>query len=200
MDVRMELSRIVITETSPQQVIFLKEVGGERSFPIVIGINEALAIDRRLKGVEFPRPMTHDLLASVIEALGGRLAKIVINDLRDHTFIATLYIERNGEMITVDSRPSDAIALGVAFDTPIYVAEHVLEEVVAGPADLETQREALRMRREELTQEIARVQRRLDNENFQAAASNKDIQALRRYLHEMQAELEAIEEILRRID
>ena len=199
MDVRMELSRIVITETSPQQEIFLKEVGGDRSFSIAIGINEALAIDCRLKGVPFPRPRTHDLLAAVIEAMGGRVAKIVINDLRDRTFIATLYIERDGEVITVDSRPSDAIALGVAFDTPIYVAEHVLDEVATGPMDLEAQREALRMRRDELAEEIARVQRRLDNEGFQATASTKDIRTLRRYLQEMQAELDAIEEILRHI-
>ena len=105
MDVAVELSRIVITETSPQQTIILKEKEGERSFPIVIGINEALAIDRRLKGVEMPRPMTHDLLASVIGAMGGRLERIVINDLRDHTFIATLHIRRGAEVLEIDSGP-----------------------------------------------------------------------------------------------
>ena len=129
MDIEMELSRIVIQETSEQQFIFLKECGGERTFPIVIGIGEAIAIDRRLKGIPTPRPMTHDLLYNVITEMGGTLEKIVISDLRDHTFFAVLYISLDGEMLEIDSRPSDAIALGVVENTPIYVAEHVLDEV-----------------------------------------------------------------------
>ena len=133
MDVPMELSRIVITELGDQQVIFLKEKGGERSFPILIGINEALAIDRRLKGLPTPRPMTHDLLASVIEALGGTVEKIVVNDLVEHTFYATLYIRQDNRLLEIDSRPSDAIALGSAMGTPIYVAEHVLDSVLKSP-------------------------------------------------------------------
>src|ERR1035437_3990805 len=134
MDVLMELSRILITEMGDQQVIFLREKGGERTFPILIGTGEALAIDRRLKQIPTPRPMTHDLLANVIEAMGGTLEKIVIGDLHEHTFIATLFIRRDGEVIEVDSRPSDAIALGVAFETPIYVAQHVLEEILREPS------------------------------------------------------------------
>ena len=133
MEIRCELVRILITETGEQQVIVLKEAEGERAFPIVIGFFEAAAIDRRLKGHVLPRPMTHDLLAGVIEALGGRLAKIIITDLKDHTFFANLVIERNGAAILVDARPSDAIALAAANNTPIFVEDHVLEEV-AGPA------------------------------------------------------------------
>ena len=128
MDIEMELSRIIINETSDQQIIVLKERHGHRSFPIVIGIVEVFAIDRRLKGIKPPRPMTHDLLAGVIEGLGAKIEKIVINDLRDHTFFAKIYLSMNGRTIEVDSRPSDAIALGTASNTPIYVAEHVLEE------------------------------------------------------------------------
>lgn len=128
MDVRMELSRIIITETGEQQVIVLKERDGDRSFPIAIGIAEALAIERRLKGRAMARPMTHDLLASVIEQLGGRLEKIIVNDLRDGTFYARLYIRQNGQAVEIDSRPSDAIALGVASETPIYVSDRVLAE------------------------------------------------------------------------
>lgn len=122
----MDLSKIIITETHDQQVIVLKERDGERRFPIMIGIYEALAIDRRLKEQKTARPLTHDLLASVLEEMGGELEKIVVSDLRDHTFYATLYIRRNGELLAVDSRPSDAIALGAGTDTPIYVSEHVL--------------------------------------------------------------------------
>lgn len=129
MAVQVELKRIIIAETSDQQVIYLKEVEGERSFPIVIGSTEALAIDRRLKGQQTPRPQTHELLSDVIEKLAGKLERIVINDLQDHTFFAKLVIRHEGKSIEVDSRPSDAIALGVANNVPIFVAEHVLDQV-----------------------------------------------------------------------
>ena len=128
MAVRMELSRILITETQDYQLIELREVDGERRFPIVIGIYEAAAIERRLKNIPMKRPQTHELLADTIEAMGGRLDSIVINDLREHTFFAKLVIARDDEMIEVDSRPSDAIALGIANDVPIYVEEHVLND------------------------------------------------------------------------
>jgi hypothetical protein len=128
MDVEVELSRIIINETSDQQIIVLKERHGERGFPIVIGIVEIFAIDRRLKGIKPPRPMTHDLLDNVIEGVGASIDKIVINDLRNHTFYAQIYLKLNGRSVTVDSRPSDAIALGAATGVPLYVAEHVLEQ------------------------------------------------------------------------
>jgi uncharacterized protein len=131
MEVQMELSRIIITETSDQKIIVLREKFGERSFPIVIGINEAFAIDRRIKGIETPRPLTHDLMASLIERLSAQLEKIVIYDLRDHTFFAKLVLRRDGSLIEVDSRPSDAIALGAGTETPIFVEEGVLRDVVA---------------------------------------------------------------------
>ena len=130
MEVRMDLAQIVISETRDQQLIVLRERNGERVLPIVIGLTEALAIDRRVKGVQLQRPMTHDLLANVIESLSAELEKIVVNDLQDHTFYAKLVIRRQGELIEVDSRPSDAIALGVAGEVPIYVEDHVLREVM----------------------------------------------------------------------
>ena len=128
MDIEVELSRILINETSDQQIILLKEKHGSRSFPIIIGIVEIFAIDRRIKGIKTPRPMTHDLLASVIDSLGAKIEKIVINDLREHTFYARIYLAIEGKVIEVDSRPSDAIALGVASNTPIFVAEHVFDQ------------------------------------------------------------------------
>ena len=128
MDKEVELSRIIINETSDQQIIVLKERNGQRSFPIVIGIVEIFAIDRRLKGLKPPRPMTHDLLDNVIENLGARVEKIVINDLRNHTFYARIHLSSDGRTVQIDSRPSDAIALGVASNAPIYVAEHVFDE------------------------------------------------------------------------
>ena len=134
MQIRCELVRIMITETGDHQVIVLKESEGKRAFPIVIGFFEAAAIDRRIKGHVLPRPMTHELLSSVIEAMGGRLQKVIVTDLKDHTFFADLVIHRNGAEVHVDARPSDAIALAVAGSTPIFVEEHVLNEV-AGPKE-----------------------------------------------------------------
>jgi bifunctional DNase/RNase len=127
--VQMELKRIIISEVHDQQVIMLKEVEGDRTFPIVIGIFEATSIDRRVKNMPSPRPLTHDLVASVIDTLGGELRDIHISDLKDHTYFAKLRIRMNGEMVEVDSRPSDAIALAVTAKVPIYVAEDVLDEV-----------------------------------------------------------------------
>ena len=129
MSVQMELSKIIISEMQDQQIIVLKEVDGDRKFPIVIGSGEAYAIDRRLKGILHPRPLTHDLLAAVIEQLGGSIERIEINNLQDHTFFARIHIRHEGNTVKVDSRPSDAIALGVATSVPIYVAEHVLDAV-----------------------------------------------------------------------
>jgi bifunctional DNase/RNase len=129
MAVRMELARVLIRETSDTHVVELREVGGERIFPILIGIHEAMAIERRILGQQPPRPQTHELLASVIESLGGSVEKVVITDLKQSTFFARLYIRKNGELIDIDSRPSDAIALGVATEVPIYVEEEVLDAV-----------------------------------------------------------------------
>ena len=129
MSIQMELHKIIISEMQDQQIIMLKEVDGERTFPIVIGSGEAYAIDRRLKGIPTPRPLTHDLLANIIDHLGGEISQIEINDLENHTFFARIHIRQNGRTLEVDSRPSDAIALGIATSVPIFVAEHVLDEV-----------------------------------------------------------------------
>ncbi|MCQ4575269.1 MAG: bifunctional nuclease family protein [Candidatus Brocadiales bacterium] len=128
--VRMELVRIVISETSDHQIIVLKESHGQRSFPIVIGLHEAWAIDRAVKGIPTPRPLTHDLLNSIMEGLGAGLSQIIISDLRNNTFYAKLMVRGNDDgVVEIDSRPSDAIALAMQRKTPIFVEEKVLEEV-----------------------------------------------------------------------
>jgi bifunctional DNase/RNase len=126
----MDLKRIIINEIQDQQVIMLRETEGERSFPIVIGIFEATSIDRRVKGMPSPRPLTHDLVAAVIDLMGGELQDIFISDLREHTYFAKLRIRKDGELVEVDCRPSDAIALAVTAKVPIYVAEDVLGEAL----------------------------------------------------------------------
>lgn len=128
MEVRCDLARIVIFEDRDQQNILLRERGGMRILPIVIGSSEALAIDRRLKGLSPPRPHTHELLTAVISGLNAELEKIVITDLRDGTFFAKLVLRQQGEIVEIDCRPSDAIALGVGCDTPLYVEEQVLRD------------------------------------------------------------------------
>ena len=129
MPVQMELKRIIISEIHEQQQIMLKEVDGDRSFPIVIGIFEATSIDRRVKGITNPRPLTHDLVANTVESMGGELQDVFINDLREHTYFAKLRVRQEGELVEIDCRPSDAIALAVTAKVPIFVAEDVLGEV-----------------------------------------------------------------------
>jgi len=128
MALRMELSRILIHELKDYQLIELREADGERTFPILIGLPEAQAIERRMKGQRVKRPQTHELLANVIDSLGAKLESITICDLSEHTFYATLDVSRDGgETLHIDARPSDAIALGIANDAPIYCEEHVLD-------------------------------------------------------------------------
>ncbi len=129
--VHMELLRIVISELSDQQVVYLREVDGPRSFPILIGIFEATSISRHIKGEAAQRPLTHDLLRNVVEELGCEVQDVVISDLREHTYYARIRIKKEGELVEVDSRPSGAIALAVQFKPPlpIYVDDSVLEQV-----------------------------------------------------------------------
>jgi bifunctional DNase/RNase len=126
----MELRRIIISEVDEHQVIVLREVEGERSFPIVIGLFEATSIDRRVKGMMAPRPLTHDLITGVVEQMGGEIQDIVISDLKEHTYFAKLRVRHEGELVEVDCRPSDAIAVAVTAKVPIYVSEDVLGEAL----------------------------------------------------------------------
>jgi hypothetical protein len=130
----MELSRIIISEINDQQVIYLKEIGGERTFPILIGVFEATSIERRVKVKKpiSPRPLTHDLIVGVVESLGAEFQDVLISELRDHTYFAKLRVRHEGELIEIDARPSDAIAVAVTCDPPlpIYVNEDVLNDVL----------------------------------------------------------------------
>ncbi len=129
MMVHMELSRIMISENSDHQIIVLKEKDGQRSFPIVIGLHEAWAIDRAVKGIPTPRPLTHDLLTNVIMQLCGGILRIEVSELKNNTFYAKIIVNKNGSNLEIDSRPSDAIALAMQNSTPIYVSQKVLDEV-----------------------------------------------------------------------
>jgi bifunctional DNase/RNase len=132
MPVQMELSRIIISDINENQVIYLKEIDGERQFPILIGMPEVVSIDRRVKGVGSPRPLTHDLVVNVIEQLGAEVQDVVVSELREHTYFAKLRVRFGGELVEIDARPSDAIAVAVTFQPalPIYVNEEVLNDVL----------------------------------------------------------------------
>lgn len=133
MPVQMQLARIIISEISENQVIYLREVDGDRQFPILIGIFEATNIDRRVKeNYQPPRPLTHDLVVRVAETLGAEVDSVEISELKDHTYFAKLRLKKDGEIIEIDSRPSDAIAVAVTFHPPlpIYVSEDVLQDAM----------------------------------------------------------------------
>jgi len=207
MDVLMELARIVIAESNAAQTIYLREKGGDRAFPIEIGFAEAFAINQRLDGSPFPRPLTHDLLANTIKALGGRLDKIVINDLRRldpsqyrQTFIATLYISQDGKAVEVDSRPSDAIAVAVGLKTPIYVAGEVLDAVLNSQPTLEEQVGMLRERMEMLDEQVQEAEQRLGSEEFTAQVPAEVLKEYRRRVAAMKHEREAIRRAVQKLE
>ncbi|MBM3248517.1 MAG: bifunctional nuclease family protein [Candidatus Omnitrophica bacterium] len=126
--VEMELNKIIIDEKRHDQVIVLKEKGGNRRLPIIIGFLEASSIKMKVSGMTPPRPLTHDLLKSTIENLDGKLDKVVIDKLLENTFHAKLIIKQDGKVKIVDARPSDSIALAVRSKAPIFVEEEVLEK------------------------------------------------------------------------
>ena len=130
--VQMDVSKIRIDERRGEQVIVLKERGGARLLPIIIGISEVTAIKMKISGIEPPRPLTHDLLRNTIAKLGATLERIVITKLEFNTFFATLVLQSGaGERFEVDARPSDSIAIALRADAPIFVAEDVLNQVAS---------------------------------------------------------------------
>jgi len=130
--VPMQLARIIKSDISENQVIYLKEVDGERQFPILIGYFEATSIDLRVTHAERPaRPLTHDLIVGVAQSLGATIESVVVAELKDEVYYAILRLKRDEETIDVDARPSDAIAVAVSFQPPlpILVAEDIVERL-----------------------------------------------------------------------
>jgi len=127
--VEMELNKIVIDEKRHDQLIVLKEKGGPRILPIVIGLNEASAIKLKISGFQPPRPLTHDLLHSTIENLEANIDKVIIDKLEESTFHAKLVIKtQSGETKVIDARPSDSIALAVRAHAPIFAEDDVIKQ------------------------------------------------------------------------
>jgi bifunctional DNase/RNase len=124
-----DIELIVISETSDQQAIYLREIGGRRFFSLLIGIFEATSLDRAIQGLQAPRPLTHDAMLDSIVALGGVLQDVMIADFEEHTYYADLRIRQNDQIVLVDMRPSDAVSLAVRANKPIFISDRVLEKM-----------------------------------------------------------------------
>jgi bifunctional DNase/RNase len=126
MEVEMRIRGLMMDPVTNMPIVVLKDVGSDQVLPIWVGIYEANAIALEIEKVTTPRPMTHDLIKNVLTGLEASVQKIVVNELRDDTFFAIIWIEKGGELISIDSRPSDALALALRVDCPIFVEEQVL--------------------------------------------------------------------------
>jgi bifunctional DNase/RNase len=126
-EVEMKIRGLMMDPVTNMPIVVLKDIGGDTVLPIWVGIYEANAIALEIEKVTTPRPMTHDLLKNLLTGLDARVHKIVVNDLRDDTFFAVIWVEREGNIISIDSRPSDALALALRVDCPIYVEDEVLK-------------------------------------------------------------------------
>jgi bifunctional DNase/RNase len=127
MEVEMKIRGLMMDPVTNMPIVILKDLDGNSVLPIWVGVYEANAIALEIEKVTTPRPMTHDLIKNLLMGLGSGLRKVVVSELKDDTFYAVIWMERDGEMIAIDSRPSDALALALRLDCPIYVEEDVLK-------------------------------------------------------------------------
>jgi uncharacterized protein len=127
MEVEMKIRGLMMDPVTNMPIVVLKDIGSEAVLPIWVGVYEANAIALEIEKVTTPRPMTHDLIKNLLVGLDTHVHKVVVNELRDDTFFAVIWMERDGKVISIDSRPSDALALALRLDCPIYVEEEVLK-------------------------------------------------------------------------
>jgi bifunctional DNase/RNase len=127
MEVEMKIRGLMMDPVTNMPIVILKDVNGDAVLPIWVGIYEANAIALEIEKVTTPRPMTHDLIKNLLTGLETSVRKVVVNDLREDTFFAVIWLERNGQIISVDSRPSDALAIALRLDCPIFVEDEVLK-------------------------------------------------------------------------
>lgn len=140
--IEMKVKFLTFDSTTNGFVVLLMDLANKTGLPIWIGPFEANAIAMKLKKIDSQRPMTHDLIHSILKQLDSKVMKVVVNDLKENTYYALIYLNRKGEEIVIDSRPSDAIAIALAVDAPIFVSEHVIEK--ARTIDMEKEEDQLK--------------------------------------------------------
>src|ERR1700682_5543663 len=138
MEIEMKIRGLMMDPVTNMPIVVLKDVQGQAILPIWVGVYEANAIALEIEKVQTPRPMTHDLLRNVFLGLDVRVQKIVVTDLRDDTFYAVIWVDRAGEMMTIDARPSDALALALRMDCPIFVDDSVLKSTKVSSSATDT--------------------------------------------------------------
>ena len=126
-EVEVKIRGLMMDPVTNMPIVILKDTGSDQVLPIWVGIYEANAIALEMEKVTPPRPMTHDLLKNLLTGLDASVRKVVVNDLRDDTFFAIIWLERDGQVVSIDSRPSDALALALRVDCPIFVEDEVLK-------------------------------------------------------------------------
>lgn len=128
MEIEMKIKGLVVDPISKMPIVVLEDPASERMLPIWIGVFEANAIALKIENIHTPRPMTHDLMKNVFDEMGLKVERVVVNDVRDNTFYALIHCLHNGQNLTIDSRPSDAIALSLRLDAPIFVEDSVVQK------------------------------------------------------------------------
>jgi bifunctional DNase/RNase len=165
--VEARVNGLILEHKTQQNIVILREVDGERILPIWIGPGEAQAIRRILAEEPFPRPLTHDLLHLVVEGLKARIARVVIADLRENTFYASVFVERDSEVLSIDARPSDSIAVALRAKAPIFVNEALLQPAPkAEDEPAETEEAPRELSDEEKAEQLRRYLEKLNPEDF----------------------------------
>jgi bifunctional DNase/RNase len=146
MEIEMKIRGLMVDPATNAPIVILKDVQGDTVLPIWVGLYEANAIALEVEKASTPRPMTHDLLKNLVQGLNATVQRVVVTELKNDTFYAVLWLEQDGEAVTIDCRPSDALALALRTDCPIYVDEDVLRvaKVIPNPTDQATQEELRR--------------------------------------------------------
>jgi bifunctional DNase/RNase len=175
----VRVDRVTLDTTSNRFVVILRDDQGHRWLPIVVGSTEAQAIALQLEKITPPRPLTHDLMKNLLDSIEVRVSRVVVNDLRENTYYALIGLKMNGNHAEIDARPSDAIALALRTQAPIFVSEEVMKKASVSDRDTERAEESTPMNRlEKLNMEM---QKAISDERFEEAAQLRDeINALKK--------------------
>ncbi|MDZ7268757.1 MAG: DUF151 domain-containing protein [candidate division KSB1 bacterium] len=177
--ISVRVDRVTLDTTANRFVVILKDDVHSRWLPIVVGSSEAQAIALQMENIIPPRPLTHDLMKSLLDSIEARVSRVVINDLRENTYYAIIGVKLNGQHVEVDARPSDAIALALRTQAPIFVSDEVMKKASVSDTDTERVEEQRPMdRMERLTEDL---QKAIEDERYEDAARLRDeINALKK--------------------